>query len=373
MTEPLRAGQWVAIVAEQGMARRPELKAAKTESGWMVSIPPKMTASGKRERRFFGENENKAERFASSLRTKFNSGLRGSVLDAATALQAQEALKILAPLNVSLVEAARLVEAQAKATGSRETFRERWERYQSAHELNWREIYASEIAKIPQWVGEEFMEMRIYSITNESIESALMANGSKAKSTLKRRSTIIRAVISGKSKERRADKIEVMTAGQCGAMLRACEDAAERRAVALLLFAGIRPDVEFGEISRLDWACVGENEIYIAHDVSKTGTDRHIPITPRLCRLLRGHPKEGGVLPANWKRKCDRLRKAAGISGKSDITRHTFASHFLAAYGEKAAKSAMGHTAKSDTLFRHYRRAVTEAAGKKYFADHSAT
>jgi hypothetical protein len=30
-------------------------------------------------------------------------------------------------------------------------------------------------------------------------------------------------------------------------------------------------------------------------------------------------------------------------------------------------KQAMGHAAKSETIFRHYRRAITEAAGKAYF------
>lgn len=60
------------------------------------------------------------------------------------------------------------------------------------------------------------------------------------------------------------------------------------------------------------------------------------------------------------------IRKAAGVTAH-DVTRHTFASHFLAWQGEASTKNAMGHTAGSSTLFRHYRRAVTEEAGKTYF------
>jgi integrase len=57
----------------------------------------------------------------------------------------------------------------------------------------------------------------------------------------------------------------------------------------------------------------------------------------------------------------------AEIASMHDVCRHTFASNFLAAQGEDATKQAMGHTAGSATLFRHYRRAVTRDAGAKYF------
>ena len=137
--------------------------------------------------------------------------------------------------------------------------------------------------------------------------------------------------------------------------------------VALLAFAGIRPDAESGEIARLDWEAVGAKEIYIAPATSKTGSDRHIEITPRLRAELKGHPASGPVLPAGWRRSWQRIRKAAGIAGEQDILRHSYASHMLAATDEAKAKAAMGHTAGSSTLFRHYRRAVTQADGLAYF------
>jgi integrase len=145
------------------------------------------------------------------------------------------------------------------------------------------------------------------------------------------------------------------------------KDPEVRRGVGLLLFAGVRPAVEDGEITRLEWEAVGEREIYVAHEVSKTGSDRHIPLGRRLRWWLRGHPAEGPVTPPNWKRKYDKLRRAAGIGAGQDLTRHTFASHYLAVHGEQETKQAMGHTAGSDTLLRHYRRAVTKAQGLRYF------
>jgi hypothetical protein len=63
----------------------------------------------------------------------------------------------------------------------------------------------------------------------------------------------IKSLYSGKGKKRRKIRnITLLTVSQCAAMLRACITADERRAVALLLFAGIRPDSEDGEISRLE-------------------------------------------------------------------------------------------------------------------------
>jgi len=333
----------------------------------MVSTPPAMTATGKRERKFFGSDKTAAERFAAGLRAKWNKGVRGTLLDPATAISAAEAVKILQPLGISLVEAARMVEKQFAARGLRETFRERWMRYQLAHEAHWRDSYARQIGKLDRRLGEAFMDTPVQLLTPEVIRAAVIAGGAGSKSTVALVERMVSAVLNERGKERRAERIEIMTASQCARMLRACEDAAERRAVALLLFAGIRPSTDEGEITRLDWETFTPGEIYVPPEVSKTGTDRHIPITPRLARLIRGHPKEGTVIPSGWKRKYDRLRKAAEIVGKADITRHTFASHFLAAFGADATKQAMGHTAGSDTLFRRYRRAVNEATGKAFF------
>ena len=225
------------------------------------------------------------------------------------------------------------------------------------------------MGRLPRWCGGELMRSRLCDLNPAMIDAALKANGAVALSTLGARRRYVSAIQNHQTKHRKKTEIDIMTPRQCSQMLRACESAAERRTVALLLFAGIRPSAEDGEISRLDWSAVGASEIYVSREVSKT-LDHHIPITPRLRRLLRGHPTSGCVTPANWRRVYRRLRAAVeGMAGKQDITRHTFASNFLAAYGEMATKQALGHTAGSATLFRHYRVAVREVDGRKYFGE----
>lgn len=332
----------------------------------MVSIPPAMTADGKRVRRFFSDKR-KAEKLAGSLRHQHHSGMRGSVIPAELAFQAAAAVKVLAPLGISLMEAARIVAKQMGGAAAREFFGERLKRVLLDGEVRWSGRYDTDMQKIPRWIGEEGMKMRCAEMTEEEVGRLLRANGAKAASTVATRMRYVMAALNWKERHRRQRGIEIMTADQVTALVEACKTPEEKRAVGLLLFAGIRPDPESGEIVRMDWEMVGAKEIYLPPDVTKTGADRYIPITPRLRRMLKGHPKKGLCIPAGWRRIWQRLRKTAGIDGKQDIARHTFASNFLAVYGEDATKNAMGHTAGSRVLFEHYRRAVTAAEGKAFF------
>lgn len=347
------------------MAKSPKFTVLPTPKGWMVSVPGNMAAGGKRVRKYFADPA-EAEKFASRLRRKYRDGQRGGVISHELAIMAATAAEMLEPHGVTILDAARAFVARAEV-GSAEKFSERFDRMRLENEARWSDRYKLDMDRLPRWVGKEMMKARLCDITPAMIETALRAHGAAAQSTLDTRRRYVSAAINYRTKHRKSETIHIMTPRQCGQMLRACESPAERWAVALLLFAGIRPSAEDGEISRLDWEAVGKNEIYVSREVSKT-SDHHIPITARLRRLLQGHPAEGPVVPANWRRVYGRLRKAVdGIEGKQDITRHTFASHFLAAYGETAAKQAVGHTAGSSTLFRHYRAAVTEGDGKKYF------
>jgi len=354
--------------------------------GFMVSVPAAMTGHGARERRFF-KDEREAEKFASTLRGQYAKGQRGAIIDAGLARMAAEAAKLVpsgasilewvkemgemvalvAPLGISPLDACRAVAKQHLAGGAAETFRERFDRFRGDNESNWSDRYQTDFDKIPRWVGEGFMGSKCAAINPAVIEEALRKHGATSGSTVRMRKRYVMSALTAKEKPDKRGEIKIMSVTQCAAMLRACRDRAEVRAVALLMFAGVRPDAPDGELGRLQWEHVEADHIDIHPEVSKTGTDRHIAITPRLARLLRGHPAEGSVVPPNWHRRIQAIRKAAGVAGDQDVARHTFASNYLVEFGEDAAKSAMGHTANSSTLFRHYRRAVKPAAAAKYF------
>lgn len=332
-----------------------------------MSVPPAMSGTGQRKRSYFRDDKKAAEKFAASLRTRYHAGERSGVITKREAEDAAAALGVLEPFGISLLDAATEVVRRLESDGDSELFGARWARVVPLGECHWSARYARDIGKVPLWVPAWFKKTRCGAITPQMIRKAVTEAGAAALSTQEARGARVAAVLNYKPRHRKTTVIEIMTAEQVKAAFAACGDPAERWALGLIIYAGIRPSVDEGEITRLDWEAVGKNEIYVSEEVAKTNTDRHIPITPALRAAIKGHPKSGTVIPAGWKRRMERIRKAAGIAGKSDITRHTFASHYLAAFGEDATKQAMGHAAGSRTLFRHYRKAVTEADGKAFF------
>jgi integrase len=252
-------------------------------------------------------------------------------------------------------------------SGAQETFLQRYDRAVLDGEGHWSKRYRQDMELLLRWLPKGFLSLPCGTIDRAVVEAALVQDRPLARSTIDARSTRVLAVLNYRERHRKSSEIKILTLAEVEAVLGHCQSVEERRVVALLAFAGIRPDAESGEIARLDWEAVGAKEIYIAPATSKTGSDRHIPLTPRLRAEIDGHPVSGPVLPAGWRRSWQRIRKAVGIAGEQDILRHSFASHYLAATDEARAKAAMGHTAGSSTLFRHYRRAVTQADGLAYF------
>lgn len=283
------------------------------------------------------------------------------------AIQAAEAARILEGSGISIAEAARMAVARLANDKNSETFKARYARAMIWGGVNWRSKYLADMNRLPSWVPEWFLAMPCGAIDRETMERAIIEGGAKARSTIDMKLARVSAIHGFRDRHKKSRMIHILTGDQINAVLASCLTPPETWAVSLLLYAGIRPDAESGEISRLDWQNVGSSEIYVPQEVSKTGADRIIPVLPVLRRALNGRPESGSVTPPNWKRSWQRIRKTAGISDLKDVLRHTFASHFLAAFGEDATKQAMGHTAGSNTLFRHYRRAVTEADGTAFF------
>jgi integrase len=367
------------------MPRTPQFTPYRQGDNWIINVPGGMTASAQRFRKAY-PTKGAAEAAAAKLRASYKIGVRGSVIPVALAHEAQAAVKLLEPLEISLIEAARIVAKShallhplgfsllegakfvARTAPSQDptTFRDRWVKAVDESDGRLSRRYLRDLSKMHRWLPTWFMQTRCCRIDKELIEKALVEARPLARSTIETRARYISAILNYRPRHVRKSRPQILTPEQTAALLAACQTPEETRVIALLLYAGIRPEAEDGEISRLEWQAVGAREIYIAPEVAKTRTDRIIPIRPVLKRLLVGHPNSGRVIPPNWARSWKRIRKQAEIIG-ADVTRHTYASHHLVAYGEDATKNAMGHTAGSTTLFRHYRAAVSEKDAKAYF------
>ncbi len=136
---------------------------------------------------------------------------------------------------------------------------------------------------------------------------------------------------------------------------------------ALCLFAGIRPGVPHGEITKLMPEAVDDKVgvINISAEVSKVREPRKITIQPNLAAWLRAYPlNKFPIIVGNFKKRRDRFAKEFGLT--HDVLRHTFISMFVAKFrsmGEAALQAG-----NSESIIRkHYLDLKSPAEAEQFF------
>ncbi len=136
---------------------------------------------------------------------------------------------------------------------------------------------------------------------------------------------------------------------------------------ALCLFAGIRPGVPDGEITKLRPEAIDLDAgvIHIAAEVSKVREPRKIIIQPNLVAWLRAFPlKKFPLVVGNFQQRARVLRKQLGLT--HDVLRHTFISMFVAKYrslGEAALQAG-----NSESIIRkHYLDLKSKEEAEAFF------
>lgn len=349
------------------MPRRPSLESKWNGKHHVVALPASLAPDGKFARRYFTD-EKEADAFAARLRGDYHKGHRGASIDVALAKEAAAAAAILKPFDVTLVEVAKDYARRMKQSGAIDTFEDRYTSYIEANRDEWSPRYLRDFEGLKKRLPKAFLRKRVGEIGEADIAAAVEF-GCSGKTQRATKTRLVKAAIANREKRPKAKAPKIFDAKQVKALLKACKTSEEERAVGLMLFGGVRPAAEDGELARLDWKDVRGRHITMRAEVSKTGSERLIVIRPRLLRILKGKPKEGRVVPPQWKKVIRRIRQDAGIDGTEyqDAARHTFASAHLAAFGEDRTKENLGHTAGSRTLFTHYRRAITATQAKGYF------
>jgi len=136
---------------------------------------------------------------------------------------------------------------------------------------------------------------------------------------------------------------------------------------ALCLFAGIRPGVPDGEISKLEPAAVNLDAgvIAISADVSKVREPRKVTIQPNLAAWLRAYPLEKfPLVVGNFQQRCSALRQKFNLS--HDVMRHTFISMFVAK--ERSIGEAAIQAGNSESIIRkHYLDMKTAEEAAAFF------
>ncbi len=136
---------------------------------------------------------------------------------------------------------------------------------------------------------------------------------------------------------------------------------------ALCLFAGIRPGVPDGEISKLQPNSVDldAGTIFVSAEVSKVREPRRVTIQPNLAAWLRAYPLDKiPIVVGDFQVRRGRFAKRFNLT--HDVLRHTFISMFVAKYrsmGEAALQAG-----NSESIIRkHYLDLKNQAEAEEFF------
>jgi integrase len=136
----------------------------------------------------------------------------------------------------------------------------------------------------------------------------------------------------------------------------------------LCLFAGIRPGVPHGEITKLtaDAVNLETGIINVSADVSKVREPRKIAIQPNLAAWLRAYPlSKFPLVLGNFKKRREKFAKRFGLT--HDVLRHTFISMFVAKFrsiGEAAIQAGNSEA----IIRRHYLDLKTTEEAEAFFS-----
>ena len=366
---------------------------------WRLNVPESVSPTGSRQRLFF---PTKREAVLEAERLRSISKLHGTEATRLPASQADDAARALDLLHksgnhITLVSVVReWLQAETRRTASptlAELFAEHEER-KAGHSAS----YLRGIDRVKTAVIPRLGKKKVSDIEPNEIERVLSKTFKTPSSfnfgyrTLKPVFSL--AVQRGYVTANQLDRIEkrrtpikeidVLTVAEAKALFNACTDHTNNEdlhevfrldcsgcipAFAAMLFAGIRP----GKVERIEWSDVNLDEatIRIQGKHAKTRSARVIDLEDNCVAWLATVPtreRQGRLVPPGWQKKTYAVRKSAGISGRADVLRHSFASYHLAGFGDvNRTRAAMGHEV-GDVLFTNYRAIVRKPDAVRFWS-----
>jgi integrase len=136
---------------------------------------------------------------------------------------------------------------------------------------------------------------------------------------------------------------------------------------ALCLFAGIRPCVLSGEITKLrpEQVRLDTGVIHIEPEVSKVRTKRLVTIQPNLAAWLRAYPLDRfPIIPDNAQKIRHRVFAAIGLT--HDVLRHTFISMFVGKF-RSMGEAALQAGNSEGIIRKHYLDLKCPAEAEQFF------
>lgn len=367
--------------------RKTKLKFASTtvdgKRYWQVTSPK---FGGGRDRRTFKERQ-EAQAFYDLAKAQIqNFGVSSMSISETLRAAAVKCSEELAPFGKTIEDATRFYADHLTEISRSQTVAHAVKALQEAGKADGKSIrYLRDLKYRLGRFEQDFGPRHIADITTSDIDAWLRALGlgTVSRNTFRRRLVTLfkfakthgwcRTVPAAESTRVRevSGEIGILRPEELGGLLSvASEEMIPYWAIGA--FAGLRAS----EIERLDWADVSLDRRWIKVQAknSKTAARRLVTIQPNLLGWLRPFKGwSGRVAPDNLRFRVLADRKAAAdantLTGKwpPNALRHSFASYYLAHFGDAAKlASELGHVGQG-LIFKHYRELVTPDEAKRYW------
>lgn len=369
---------------------------------WWISIPPTLSGTGRRQKRYFKTKE-AAQGEAQRIKVrKENHGTDRRLLSPADEIQAASALKLLreaqCETQLTVIVGKYLQRLSENLTSKR--FDEAWDAYINRSDKNISAPHRRSLKATKNRLAA-LHEKLVSDISAREIDQALKgASASYRNSLLREIRAVFNWCMGGTRKwlsKNPADECEfsavakfaevaIYTPEQIAQLMAATVKLHPDLvpAMAMMTFAGIRPDHDYGEIVGLDWSHVihddtGEERLELPGSITKTGKQRSIKIRPALNSWIQWHFKHGGsqtgaVCPVKGGALRKRLRSIfdeSRVKRIQDGLRHSFASYLAPIEGLDTVEAELGHQGGREVLNRHYRTDVRAEVARKFWKLHA--
>jgi len=352
--------------------------------------------SGQRLRKFFASRDDANEWLRNRRPDLRSQGRAAMNLPDVQRVDAIRALAILAPLSVTLAEAAHAYAERAKMLSRSVTFAVLRGEFLSAKEADRKSMrYLGDIRTRLLRFGQTFDQRQVSAIEARDIDDWLRALKLSPTSRVNFRKVLHSAfefsVLRGYAAENPVAKTAKVKAGdaafgtlrphEIAAMLSAA-DPRVVASIAISAFAGLR-DAEMGRMTWDRHVDLTGGYIKVDKAIAKTASRRLIPISDNLRAWLLPHVKAQGLVRPSQRVSYPLYREARSTGAKllktrgedaknleywpSNALRHSFASYRLAQVGN-AAQVAEECGNSVQILKKHYRELVAKTEAEKWFA-----
>jgi integrase len=371
------SGTLARVAVEIVSMKAPHIGRDAKKQRWVIDG---FKVNGRRRRLYFKSKE-EARIHLSELQARIHrEGEAAWSLSHEERVDAANALELLRPRGVSLIDAARHYAAHLDAKSRSIMFAELRDRFLAAKKAdNISQAHLRDLKMRLGWFAESFGQRLVSEITSREVDDWLRSLPYAPQGRANTRAVLHNAFnfaalhdyvatnpVTKTHKVKVPEReIEVLTAAQMRALLKHAPDSIIPY-IAIGGFAGLRDS----EVKGLKWEDVHlDRKTLYVRSRFKTGR-RWVDLSDNLIRWLQPYAKAIGPVVPVYGRVASQLRhdaaQAAGFKWPKNGLRHTFGSAHAVIFQDVPRTSVqMGNTPA--TLIEHYRNLITPEAAAEWF------